>query len=284
MLRMTRFFDAVVLGLILFVALNVLAAVKSPTVTITLDPTVPSPTVLGTSIEWVSFVSGGPPGHSYQFQFSITPPNGPNQIVRDFDVFDSFVWVPWQVEGTYAVTVVVRDVSQNPYVVYPPVSVQYVLNPWVTQSGGSAVHPTAHPLVALFSAGPCTTGDNIRVRFHTQASVASMTTNSIACSSSSANFLVAGMQPSTRYLMHWEQLANNQVVSSGTDQAFTTGPLPASFPPTEHFTVNVPPTQRDTAFPVVLFHLLQVTGQPTFWPAATDVAGHVIWYLPLPDS
>ena len=30
--------------------------------------------------------------------------------------------------------------------------------------------------------------------------------------------------------MHWEQLANNQVVSSGTDQAFTTGHLPANFP------------------------------------------------------
>ena len=102
-----------------------------------------------------------------------------------------------------------------------------------------------------------------------------MTTNSVACSNSSANFLVAGMQPSSRYVMHWEQLANNQVVSSGTDQAFTTGHLPANFP-AEQFTANVSPTPRDSAFPVVLFHLL------TFWPTATDVAGHVIWYLPDP--
>lgn len=231
--------------------------------------------MLGTSIIWAAFVSGGPPGDNYDFQFSVTPPNGPSQIVQDFDVFDSFTWVPWQVEGTYTVTVVVRDISHNPYIVYPPVSVQYVLNPWVTQSGGSAVHPTAHPLVALFSAGPCPTGDFIRVRFHSAASLASMTTNSVACSNSSANFLVAGMPPSARYMMHWEQLANNQVVSSGTDQAFTTGPLPATFP-AEHFTVNVPPTPRDSAFPVVLFHLL------AFWPTATDVAGHVIWYFPNP--
>ena len=276
MLRVVRFCAAAMLGLSFFVAISAPAAVKSPTVSITLDPTVPSPAMLGTSITWAAFVSGGPPGDNYDFQFSVTPPNGPNQIVRDFDVFDSFVWVPWQVEGTYTVTVVVRDISQNPYIVYPPVSVQYVLNPWVTQPGGSAVHPTAHPLVALFSAGPCPSGDFIRVRFHSAASLASMTTNSVACSSSSANFLVAGMPPSARYMMHWEQLANNQVVSSGTDQAFTTGPLPANFPPTEQFTVNVPPTPRDAAFPVVLFHLL------TFWPTATDVAGHVIWYFPNP--
>jgi hypothetical protein len=276
MLRVVHSCAATVLALTLFVAVNASAAVRSPSISITLDSTVPSPAMLGTSITWAAFVNGGPPGDNYDFQFSIAPPNGPNQVLRDFDVFDSFVWVPWQVEGTYTVTVVVRDISQNPPLMYPPVSVQYVLNPWVTQSGGSAVHPTAHPLVALFSAGSCTTGDSIRVRFHSAASVASMTTNSVACSSSSANFLVAGMQPSSRYMMHWEQLANNQVVSSGTDQAFTTGPLPANFPPAENFTVRVSPTTRDSAFPVVLFHLL------AFWPTATDVAGHVIWYFPGP--
>ncbi len=275
MLKVVRCFAAVVLGLTLFVALNASAAGKRPSVSITLDPNVPSPAMLDTSITWVALVSGGPPGDNYDFQFSVAPPNGPNQIVQDFDVPDTFVWVPWHVEGTYTVTVVVRDISHNPYIVYPPVSVQYVLNPWVTQSGGSAVHPTAHPLVALFSAGPCPSGDSIRVRFHKASGVASMTTNSVACSNSSANFLVAGMQPSVRYLMHWEQLANNQVVSSGTDQPFTTGPLPANFP-AEQFTVNVPPTPRDSDFPVVLFHLLSL------WPTATDVAGHVIWYFPSP--
>jgi hypothetical protein len=229
--------------------------------------------MLGTSIVWAAFIRGGPPGDLYDFQFSVTPPNGPSQVVRDFDDFDSFVWVPWQVEGNYTVTVVVRDITQNPPIVYPPVSAQYVLNPWVTQSGGSAVHTTRHPLVALFSAGPCPSGDFIRVRFHKFTAVTSMTTNSLACSSSSANFLVAGMQPSSRYVMHWEQVSNNQVVSSGTDQPFTTGPLPANFPG-EQFTANPPPASRDAAFPVVLFHLL------AFWPTATDVAGHVIWYFP----
>lgn len=274
MLRVVRCCAAVMLGLSLFVAINASAAVKHPTVSITLGASVPSPATLGTSITWAAFVTGGPPGHNYDFQFSVTSPNGPAQIVRDFDVFDSFVWVPWQVEGTYTVTVVVRDISQNPYIVYPPVSVQYVLNPWVTQSGSSAVHPTAHPLVALFSAGPCPSGNSIRVRFHSLSSVASMTTNSVACSSSSANFLVAGMRPTARYMMHWEQLANNQVVSSGTDQAFTTGPLPPNL--TQQMTVNIPPTPRDAAFPIVLFHFIGA------WPIATDVAGHVIWYAPNP--
>ena len=272
MLRVVRCCAAVALALSLFVAIDASAAVK-PSVSISLDTNVPSPAMLGTHIPWAAFVSGGPPGDRYDYQFSVTPPNGVPQIVRDFDVFSSFVWVPWQVEGTYTVTVVVRDVSQNPYVVYPPVSVQYVLNPWVTQPGDSAVHSTAHPLVALFSAGPCPAGNSIRVRFYNPSSVATATTNSVACSSSSANFLVAGMTPATRYLMRWEQVSNNQVVSSGTNQAFTTGPLPGNFPP-EQFSANPPPAPRDTPFPVVLFHLL------AYWPTATDTGGHVIWYYP----
>ncbi len=120
MLRLVRFCAAVMLGSSLLVAINVSAAVKRPTVSITLDPSVPSPAQLGTSIIWAALVKRGPPGDSYDFQFSVAPPNGPNQIVRDFDVFDSFAWVPWQVEGTYTVTVVVRDISHSPYVVYPP--------------------------------------------------------------------------------------------------------------------------------------------------------------------
>ncbi len=197
------------------------AAAIQPDVSITLNPSLQSPQMLGTSILWTASVQNAPPGHTYDYQFSVTlPPQ--NQIVRDFAFASSFTWVPYIVEGNYTVNVVVRDVTQQPYIVYPPVSVPYTINPWVTNSGGSAVNATKHPLVALFSAGPCTAGHSIRVRFHQNGSQVMSTTNAIPCSQSSANFYVAGMTPSTQYEMHWEEFAHG-FLNSGPDLSFTTG-------------------------------------------------------------
>ncbi len=87
------------------------------------------------------------------------------------------------------------------------------------------------------------------------------------------------MLPSTEYLMHWEEFANN-FQNSGPDLAFTTGSLPSDFPRL-HTKVLVPPSQHDAAFPVVLFHFLPPVGQPLVaWPTATDLSGNVIWYYP----
>jgi len=254
------------------------AGVRPSQVTITLSPSLPSPELLGTSVLWTATVSGGQQGHTYDYQFSIAR-SGQNQIVRDFNTPNNFTWVPWTVEGTYTVTVVVRDITSQPYTVYPPVSQQYVIQPIVTQNGQSAVNGTTHPLVALFSAGPCTVGHSIRVRFHQSGQQASLTTNAVPCSSSSANFLVAGMLASTEYEMHWEEFASN-FLNSGPDVAFTTGHLPNNFPH-ETFTVNVPATQHDSTYPMLLWHLIPDFGRPfTFWPTATDLSGNILWYFP----
>lgn len=254
-------------------------AQRSSNLTITLNRSLPSPELLDTSITWTAILQGAQQGHTYDYQFSAAL-QGQNQIVRDFDLPNSFVWVPWQVEGTYVVTVVVRDITQQPYTVYPPVSEQYVIRPVVTQSGQSAVNITSHPLVALFSAGPCTVGHSIRVRFTKNGGQNSSTTNAVPCSSSSADFLVAGMLPSTQYNMHWEEFATNYL-NSGPDLGFTTGHLPNNFPIAERFRVNIPATGHDAAFPVVIFHLTPTIGELfTYWPAATDLSGNVIWYHP----
>jgi len=87
------------------------------------------------------------------------------------------------------------------------------------------------------------------------------------------------MLPSTQYVMHWEEYGAG-LVNQGQDLQFVTAPLPADFPkPT--FTVNVPPTQHDADFPVVLWGFFP-TGQQTFWETATDLIGNVIWYYPGP--
>ena len=255
-----------------------LAATRNPNLTITLSPSVPSPSLLDTSITWTATISGGQQGHVYDYQFS-TGLGGQTQIVRDFDAPSSFVWVPWQVEGTYSVTVVVRDITSQPYIVYSPVTQQYTLLPIVSNNGQSAVNMTTHPLVALFSAGPCTAGHSMRVRVRQTGSQTSFTTNSLPCSSSSNNFLVAGMLPSTSYQMQWEEYATNYL-NDGPELSFTTGHLPNNFPPIEHVTVNIRATGHDAAFPVLLWQFLPSFGTPFYyWPEATDLNGNTIWYF-----
>lgn len=254
------------------------ASIRPPSVTITLSPSVPSPALLGTSVTWTANVQGVQ-GHTYDYQFSAAP-QGQQQIVRDFDLPNAFTWVPWTVEGNYTVTVVVRDITSPPYIVYPPVSQPYTLTPIVTQQGQSAVNPTAHPLVALFSAGPCTVGHSIRVRFRQTGAQASSTTNAVPCSSSSANFLVAGMLPSTQYQMQWEEFATGYL-NDGPELNFTTSHFPKNFPVAENFEVNVPPQPHDADFPVVIFHMIPAAGQLfQYWPVATDLNGNIIWYHP----
>jgi arylsulfate sulfotransferase len=267
---------SLVVGLTLL-AVAAAAATRPPTVTITLSPSVPSPAPLNTNITWTATIMGGQQGHTYDYQFSAAA-QGQQQVVRDFSLPSSFTWVPWTVEGTYVVTVVVRDITSQPYIVYSPVSQQYVLLPIVTAPGGSAVNTTNHPLVALFSAGPCTVGHSIRVRFNQDGSQASSTTNSVPCSSSSANFLVAGMLPATDYQMHWEEYSNTYF-NAGPTLNFTPGRLPNNFPINEKMMVNIPPTGHDADFPVVIFHLVPSIGQIfVYWPAATDLHGNIIWY------
>ena len=257
------------------------AATRPPSVTVTLSPSLPSPELLGTGITWTATINGGQQGHTYDYQFSAAL-QGQQQIVRDFDLPNSFSWVPWNVEGTYVVTVVARDITSMPFIVYAPVSQQYQIQPIVTQSGGSAVNTTTHPLVALFSAGPCTAGHSIRVRFRQNGSQTTSITNAVPCSSSSANFLVAGMLPVTQYEMHWEEFATN-FLNSGSDLSFTSGHLSNIFPLAERFQVNIPASGHDADFPVVTFALVPTVGQIfQFWPAATDLSGHVIWYHPSP--
>ncbi len=97
--------------------------------------------------------------------------NGQAQIVRDFSPTNTFPWVPHTVEGEYQVSVIVRDTTTAPYVVFAPVSADFTLLPWVTAPlAAGVVNPTSHPLVALFSGPPCTAGDQLLVRFHPASS------------------------------------------------------------------------------------------------------------------
>jgi hypothetical protein len=260
----------------LLVLLGVPVAGWGANPTVTLTPSVASPQMVGTSVTWTAAVNNAPSGHTYSYQFSVTY-KSQTQILGDFSPVATFTWVPSTVEGAYVFNVVARDITTTPYVLFAPVTAPFTLTPWVTAAlAAGVVNPTSHPLVALFSGPPCAVGHQMLVRFRPaeatgSQNAASMTTNPVACSPNSVNLFIAGMYPSSQYLMHWEEYSGGVLVNSGSDLAFTTGALPASVSATT-FTVTVPPQAYDAAYPVALFQTLATL------PTATDLAGNVLWY------
>ncbi len=242
---------------------------------ITLTPSVASPQMVGTPVTWTATIQGATPGHTYDYQFSVTYA-GQTQILSDFSASPSFTWVQHTVEGAYQFNVVARDITASPIVLLAPVTTGFAYQPWVTAPLASGtVNSTTHPLVALFSAPPCTVGHQLLVRFQPAVATGSqspnsMTTNQVACSTNSANFYIAGMYPSTKYLMHWEEYAGTTLVNTGGNLSFTTG-VPASNFVAKTYAVNVAPQAYDAAYPVALFQ-----NEP--YPAATDLLGNLIWY------
>ncbi len=136
----------------------------------------------------------------------------------------------------------------------------------------AVVSPMANPLVALYSAPP-SPGTSMYVQFAAQGTTLSWQNTSPLpiVPGESTNFIVAGMLPSTTYLMR-------DVLDDGTVSApleFTTGSLPANLPfPT--FSVVQPPAAGTDLSEGMIFHA-GAFGY-TIDTVATDLSGNVIWY------
>jgi hypothetical protein len=236
--------------------------------TISLVPSEAAPQLVGERITWTATVTDGPVAPVYQF--SDGPADGPSHVVRDFSPNNSFTWAPMQ-EGTYTITVTVKDGFAGTNEENADVS--DVVNSRVTGSQ-AVITPTLNPLVALYSAPPCSAGTE-----HVEFSVAGdqpswRSTNTLACEEGkSENFLVAGMLPNTAYEMR-------HVLSDGTASApllFTTGAIPATVN-LPSFTVRQPPGPGSNLDQDMVFQQLAAVPNNYPEPFATDLAGHVNWY------
>ena len=131
------------------------------------------------------------------------------------------------------------------------------------------VSPMANPLVALFSAPP-SPGTSMYVQFAMQSPSPSWqsTSSQPIVAGESTNFIVAGMQADTTYLMRY-------VLNDGTVSApltFTTGSLPTylQFP---KFIVVQPPAAGADLSQDVIFH-----AGLSYSTVATDLNGNILWY------
>jgi arylsulfate sulfotransferase len=191
--------------------------------------------------------------------------------VIDFSHTNTFTWNPMQ-QGTYDIQVIVKDSFSAS--TGESATATYTADTRV--DGTSAVvSPTSNPLVALFSAPP-SRGSSMYVQFQQQSSTGGSWTSTSPLSvvpGESTNFLVAGMLPSTTYLMRY-------VLNDGTISApltFTTGALAKNLKfPT--FKVQKAPTAKADPTENFVLHMGVNPPPGTVNTLATDLKGHIVWY------
>src|SRR6266545_2331647 len=115
---------------------------------VTLVPSVPSDQPVGTVVVWSASVD--PPEPLAAYRFEARPAGGDWRVVRDFGRWSSFEWTSLE-EGPHEVRVQAVDlVSGGTAAQALPFAFTSRL-----KDATPGAFPTAHPLVALYSAPPC---------------------------------------------------------------------------------------------------------------------------------
>ncbi len=239
---------------------------------VTLLPLQQSGVPVGTHVIWAAIPKNQSGPLPPEYRFDVRSIGGEWRLLRDFSVWASFHWVSLD-EGSYDFRVTARD---------PNTDAQVEANrPFLLTSRllGStpAVFPTSHPLVALYSAPPCSLG-TVQIRFRKLTGTLWQTTSSKSCQDQkSLNFYIAGMVPDSDYVFQQESLPGSTVVR-GPLLGYHTGALPAL-----PFVTVTPVFTSMSA--VSLADAIVLHSSPTLpdrddisFPFATDLQGNMLWY------
>lgn len=241
-------------------------------VPVRLQSNLASPQSVGTPIGFTALpAEAGPTYRDLQnFQYSVSVNGGPFHVIRDFSQENTFTWTPELFEQNVTVRVKMRD-DDAKTMVQAEMPFQFVSR---VKGKTPVITPTAHPLVALFSAPPCPQGSEFRVAFHAEGEDAISRTPAQACRGSiSSNVYVAGMRPDSEYKLRSEVITNGKV-TAGDYLPFHTGMLDGNFPPV---VVALPRASKDDPEPVIVYSATSLG--PGSRPFATDLQGRLIWYL-----
>jgi arylsulfate sulfotransferase len=210
------------------------------------------------------------------YRFSMRPAAATAwSIVRDFSETTTLPWSMLQ-EGGYEVSVAVT--SGGPAQYQATAGFGFVSR---ITAGVPVVSTTQNPLVALYSAPPCT--GVVSVSFGPAAGGTSHTTPGQPCQPGlSVNFYLAGMQPHTPYTLQ-QQTVNGSKSTSGPKLSFKTGAVNNAMP--AYSTIDASNGQTSAADDVMLMSFKSLHNDPPFYPpAAFDLLGNVLWYYWDPES
>ena len=242
------------------------AAAAFPTaaqVQISLEPSAPSPSKVGSIVTWTGTVPGADP-EAYLYRFRVRPLGFPFRVVKDFGPENTLPWTSTEHEGTFEIEVAARSRSTGQTTVARS---RYIFESNVT-GGSPALGATAHPLVLLYSAPPCSSGSRMKVRFQSAGGFLQQTPYKPCAAGLSMNFYLAGLLADTEYTAwHVIDTGDSFVEESAVSQF--SGPIP-ELP--ESSVVKAAPT--GDFWPILLQQNVFTN------PIATNIAGAIVWYYP----
>ena len=234
-----------------------------------------SPQAVGVSINLSPRVENMSKG-MHVYRYSVSANGGPLRIIRDFSQDRGFTWVPELQEQSATVRVTVRN-NESKETAEDEMRFQIVSR---IKGKASVVTPSAHPLIALFSAPPCTQGSSFRVAFHAEGEASQTRTSTQPCrGTSSNNVWVAGMRADTEYRLRAEWMDGSKM-KSGAWLPFHTGLLPGGIAPVSVVVPRVGGSSVSEA--VEIYSTFSLTGGSR--PFAIDLQGRTIWYLESPAT
>jgi len=246
-----------------------LAATSAWSMTVTLQPSSPSPQPLGTPIQWTATTGSASAGTLWYRYRSRYIGSGDRKIgvdfgyqtIVDYGPKSAFTWATISRYGLYEIEVSVRNLATGDTA---DATAMYVLTPLV--NGTEAVlTPTSNPLVYIYSAPACR--GNVRVRLTSPSGTVQNTPFEPCGAKGGLNVYVAGMLPNTTYSVQHE-VVNETSTTVGPALSLTTTSLPITAPQ-----FVAPPTALDSTD--ILLHSIVSSN-----PIATDMAGNVVWYAP----
>lgn len=206
-------------------------------------------------------------GAAFTYQFNVRPTGtAAFTVVKDFYKYNTFAWAPMGHEGSYDVQVVARSSSGATGAAIETISVTSRV-----QGGVPAVNATSNPLVALYSAPPCSSPKQVRVRFHAQGETVWQLTPMQTCNGMSVNFYIAGMRAATKYTLQQDTF-NGPFDTPGPQLTFTTGTVPGNINTGNPTVLQSAEAPTSTSYPFELR-----CWSPAY---ATDLEERVVWFLP----
>jgi arylsulfate sulfotransferase len=237
---------------------------RSPEMSVSLNPSIPSPAPVGTMMTWdasVSYASAG----TLWYRFRARRGGDEFHMVRDYGPTSTLDWTAGEYEGSYEIEVSVKNLdtgeSAVTYAVYSMMS--------RVNGGMPVISQTANPLVFLYSAPSCPVGSQMRVQFQAADRLAQATPYKPCNQDLSMNFYLAGMRPNTTY-------AVQHTVDTGA--GLQGGPLltlttPEVSPGIAGYSVSQPQPAPATNGILLQSPLFQMT-------VATDLSGNLVWFYP----
>jgi hypothetical protein len=237
-----------------------------------LTPAQPDPQPVGTVLTWRGWLGTLAPQTLYRFEVD----GGDGwRLVQDYSKSRTLRWTSLQ-EGQYQVRLSVLDPGTGSSTT---MSATVRFTSRVTGSV-PVVATTEHPLVALYSAPPCTSG-SVHVRFRPLDDVAWQATPRQAChGAASLNFYVAGMRARTTYVLQ-QELVDGGTVVSGPQLSLQTGDPALDLPALTM--VSPPDADTSASEPMLLTSFVipaPIRVSQQVGPIATDLAGNILWYDP----